>query len=63
MNQLGFFNTGQKIESAESGRVIRRRILAEENAKIVASIRGEEFIQFLAALAVLPRPILNNTVG
>ena len=41
----------------------RRRIKTEEKANVVASVwgggRGEEFIQFLAALAVLPRKILN----
>ena len=32
----------------------RKRIKTEEKAKVVASVWGEEFIQFLAALAVLP---------
>ena len=36
----------------------RRRIKAEEKVKVVASVWWEEFIQFLAALAVLPRTIL-----
>ena len=37
----------------------RRRIKTEENAKVVASVGGgEEFIHFLAELAVLPRTIL-----
>ena len=31
----------------------RRRIKTEEKAKVVASVWGEEFIQFLAAIAVL----------
>ena len=31
----------------------RRRIKTEEKAKVVASVLGEEFIQLLAALAVL----------
>ena len=30
-----------------------RRIKTEEKAKVVASVRGEEFIKFLAALVVL----------
>ena len=38
----------------------RRRIKTEEKAKIVASVWGAEFIQFLAALAVLPRTILKS---
>ena len=33
---------------------------SEKKAKVVASDWGEEFIQLLAALAVLPRTILNN---
>ena len=37
----------------------RRRTKAEEKAKVVKSVSGEEFIKFLAALAVLPRTILN----
>ena len=31
----------------------RRRIKAEEKAKVVAAVWGAEFIQFLAALAIL----------
>ena len=31
----------------------RRRIKTEEKAKVIASVWGEEFIKFLAALAVL----------
>ena len=38
----------------------RRRIRTEEKAKVVASVWEEEFIQFLATLAVLPMTILNN---
>ena len=30
----------------------KRRIKTEEKAKVVASVCGEEFIQFLAALAI-----------
>ena len=41
----------------------RRRINTEEKAKVVASVRGAEFIQFLAALAVLPRMILKNRMN
>ena len=33
----------------------RRRIKTEEKANVVAAVWGEEFIKFLAALAVLPR--------
>ena len=35
----------------------RRRIELEEKAKVVASVWGAEFVQFLVALAVLPRSI------
>ena len=35
----------------------RRRIKTEEKAKVVASVWKDEFIQFLATLAVLPRMI------
>ena len=31
----------------------RRRIKTKEKAKVVASVWGEEFIQFLAVLAIL----------
>ena len=41
----------------------RRRIKKEEKAKVVASVRGEEFIHILAALDVLPRKILNNRMN
>ena len=39
----------------------RRRIKTAEKAKVVASVRGEEFIQYLTALAVLHKTILNNS--
>ena len=47
---------------SKEGSEQRRRIKVEEKAKVVASEKGGggEFIQFLAALAVLPRAILNN---
>ena len=32
----------------------RRRITKKDKAKVVASVWGAEFVQFLAALAVLP---------
>ena len=35
----------------------RRRMELEDKAKGVASVWGEEFVQFLAALGVLPRSI------
>ena len=41
----------------------RRRIKTEEMAKVVASVWGKDFIQFLATLAVLPRMILNNMMN
>ena len=39
----------------------KRRINPEERAKVVASVWGEEFVQLLAALAVLP--FLSNHPG
>ena len=36
----------------------RRRIQTEAKAKVVACVWGEEFIQFLDTLAVLPRTFL-----
>ena len=33
----------------------RRRMKREAKAKVVASVWGAEFVQFLAALVVLPR--------
>ena len=41
----------------------KRRIKTEEKAKVVASVWGEEFIQFLATLAILPRTILKNRMN
>ena len=43
----------------------RRRIKTktEAKAKVVASVWGAEFIQFLAALAILPRTILKNRMN
>ena len=41
----------------------RRKIKTEEKVKVVASVWGEEFINFLAALAVLPRTILKNRLN
>ena len=35
----------------------RRRIELEDKAKVVASVWGAECVQFLSALAVLPRSI------
>ena len=41
----------------------KRRIKTKEKANVVASDWGEEFIQFLAALPVLLRTILNNRMN
>ena len=35
----------------------RRRMEREAKAKVVASVWGADFVQFLAALAILPRSI------
>ena len=41
----------------------RRRIKTEEKGKVVASVwGGRMYIQFLVALAVLPRMILKNRI-
>ena len=40
----------------------RTRIKTEEKAKCATSFWGEEFIQFLAARAVLLRMVLNNSI-
>ena len=40
----------------------KRRKKTEKKAKVVTSASGKEFIQLLAALAVLPRTILNNSM-
>ena len=41
----------------------RRRIELEDKAKVVASDWGAEFVQFLAALAVLPWSIWKNRMN
>ena len=41
----------------------RMRINSEENAKVVAAVWEAEFIQFLAALAVLHWTVLNNRLN
>ena len=50
-----------KVQAVAQGN--RRRIKTSEKAKVVASVWGKEFIQFLAALAVLPSAILNNKIN
>ena len=41
----------------------RRRIKTEEEQRVSLLIGGDEFIQFLAVLAVLTRTILNNRMN
>ena len=41
----------------------RRRINTEEKAKVVAAAWGEEFIQLLAVLAIVPRTILKSRMN
>ena len=41
----------------------RRRIEREAKAKVVASVWGADFVQFLATLAVLPRSIWKNIMN
>ena len=51
------------LTRAQNIEVHRRMIKTEEKANVVASIWGEECIQFFAALAILPRRILNNRIN
>ena len=48
-----------RVKSTSHG----RRIKTEEKANVVAYVWGEEVIQFLDALAILPRKILKNRVN
>ena len=41
----------------------RRRMEREAKAKVVASVWGADFVQFLAALAILPRLILKKRLN
>ena len=41
----------------------KERVQTEEKAKVVASVWGAKFIQFVFALAVLLRKILNNRMN
>ena len=41
----------------------RRRMIIEEKANVVTSDWEEEFFQFLAVPAALPRTILNNRIN
>ena len=41
----------------------RRRIYTEEKAKVVATVWGTEFIQFLATLAILHQDDLKNRMN
>ena len=53
-------NQGRRItfgRMKQEGITQRRRMETEEKAKVDASVWGAKFIQFLAALAVLPRSI------
>ena len=43
--------------------VYRRRINTEEKAKVVAAVWGTVFIQFLAALSLLPRDDLKKMMN
>ena len=43
--------------------MVLRRINTEENAKVVAAVLGTEFIQFLAAPAVLHYDHLKNSIN
>ena len=41
----------------------KRSIELEDKAKVVASVLGAKFVQFLAALAVLPLSILKKRMN
>ena len=47
----------KRFRKLSVGQAHRRRMEREAKAKVVASVWGADFIQFLAALSVLPRPI------
>ena len=49
-----FFGRDARQETDDNTATHRRRIELEDKAKVVASVWGTEFVQFLAALAVLP---------
>ena len=51
---------GPKYPVTAVGEDHRITIYTEEKATVIASIWGEEFINFLTTLAVLPRTIMNN---
>ena len=54
-------HTIQEMRQNCKGTVHRLRINTEERAKVVAAVWGLEFVQFLAALAILHyRKILKN---
>ena len=46
---------GRRLDASTLLSYSRRRIYTEEKAKVVAAVWGLEFIQFLAALAVMQK--------
>ena len=54
---------GHVVTSAQLRTQHRRRMGTEEKAKVVASVWGTEFVQFLATLAVLPRSMWKNRMN
>ena len=55
-NPIGVWLEQRNIMPGQApfARVLRSRMKREEKAKVVAAVCGEEFIQFLAALAIFP---------
>ena len=49
--------------STKRAAIHRRRMEREARAKVVAFVRGADFVQFLAALAVLPWLIWKNRMN
>ena len=45
------------------GQYSRRRIELEDKVKVVAAVWGAKFVEFLAALAVLPLAIWKNRMN
>ena len=59
MGCRGVMHKGNRIQGVH----IIRRIKTEETAKVVVSVWGEEFIQFLTTLTILPKTILKNRMN
>ena len=54
VQEVGLSNRSDKSSADGSTSTYKRRIKTEEKGKVVTSVWGKDFIQFLAALAFLP---------